>query len=122
VPSSASCSGRGCGSSAAGRKRECAYADWERYKDREAPRFRIGIPGTQPADRLAAYLRLKRRGDTLYFSFSENAKAWQDLGSLDAKLPAKLKLGVFAVTDSAAPFKPRFDRFQLTVKGRARRE
>jgi regulation of enolase protein 1 (concanavalin A-like superfamily) len=108
------------GTNDAGNTTGCAYVYWERHKDRKGSLATIGRPGTQPADRLAAYLRMGRRGDTLYFAYSEDGKKWRERTSLDEKLPTKLKLGVFAATDSAAPFKPRFDRFQLTVKGTAR--
>ena len=60
-----------------------------------------------------AYLRLERRGDKVHASVSEDGTKWSTLDPLDIELPAKVKIGVAAISTSTTPFVPTFDQFQL---------
>ena len=62
----------------------------------------------------AVYLRLERRGDRLLGSYSRDGKRWFEIDPFVVKLPAKLKVGVTAHTNSTDPFSPHFDRFKLS--------
>jgi hypothetical protein len=63
-----------------------------------------------------AYLRAKRRGDTIRFAHSNDGKEWfatlADSGLL--KFPRRLKVGVFAEAAAKGTFKATFDRFKFT--------
>ena len=48
-------------------------------------------------------------------AFSPDGKEWRgEAGSLECKLPRKLKVGVFAESTAPGKFRVRFDRFSLS--------
>jgi WD40 repeat protein/regulation of enolase protein 1 (concanavalin A-like superfamily) len=60
------------------------------------------------------YLRMERRGNTLAGLHSVDGHAWTQLKRLEIDLPAKVKVGVAAISTSASsPFAPTFDSFGL---------
>lgn len=73
---------------------------------------------TRPMHGAPTYFRLEREGESLRGAVSLDGMKWRLLESMKVKLAATLKLGVFAATTSSAPFKPHFDQFKLTLKGR----
>jgi serine protease Do len=81
-------------------------------------RQQVGSAKLLPQDQ-TVYLRLRRLGDRFFSSMSRDGKDWIDLPFQDVTLPAGLKLGVEAVTTSAAAFQPRFDDFRLGADGNA---
>jgi regulation of enolase protein 1 (concanavalin A-like superfamily) len=81
----------------------------ERMKDGQ----RI-LPGMElPLSAAACDLQIKRSGKQLFVSYSEEKGIWHGLAPLDFELPAKIKIGVIAVSTSPAPFAPTFEQFQL---------
>jgi regulation of enolase protein 1 (concanavalin A-like superfamily) len=72
-------------------------------------------PNFAPAEDKPLYLRLQRKGDRLQASVSADGDKWTDAEPLDVKLPAKVKVGIAAVSTSEVRFKPRFDEFRLTT-------
>jgi len=86
------------------------YVNWEvRANGRQQW---AGTAKLGPDDQ-TAYLRLRRLGDRIFPGFSPDGKTWTEMPSQALVLPASVKLGVAAVTSSAAEFKPRFDDFLL---------
>lgn len=87
------------------------FANWEM---REGGKWVLaGHASVCPLKGKVTYLRLERRGDKLLASVSEDDKEWTELKALEVKLPAKLKLGVAAISTSSEPFAPHLDRFKL---------
>jgi regulation of enolase protein 1 (concanavalin A-like superfamily) len=64
-----------------------------------------------------AYLRLSRKGNAFSAAFSTDGKKWEEVTPENSLVSAKLKVGVFAASTSKNPFKPRFDKFKLDLKG-----
>lgn len=100
-----------------GREKECSEGTVE-------ARASLVVFGQKPKQRVfhvfdkeGNYLRLRRQGANFAVSLSVDGKKWVDIEAHKADLPAKLKLGVFANSDSSTPFKPRFDKFKLTLMG-----
>jgi RNA polymerase sigma factor (sigma-70 family) len=91
------------------------YPNWELRKDGEW-KLAGGAFGL-PFEYKDTYLRLERKGDQVLGSYSQDGKEWTSLDPLEVTLPARLKVGIAAVSTSAEPFKPRFDAFKLTVSG-----
>lgn len=60
------------------------------------------------------HLRLIRRGDALLASESQDGQEWNDFPPLNLNLPPTVKIGLHAVSTSAAPFQPQFSDFRLT--------
>ncbi|HEY7313954.1 MAG TPA: hypothetical protein VH643_31685 [Gemmataceae bacterium] len=87
------------------------YANWELR--RNGKWVLAGAERVQPLEDKPTYLRLERKSDQLLASVSHDGKEWKELNPLEAKLPAKLKLGVSAGGTSMDVFAPRFDQFKL---------
>ncbi len=64
-------------------------------------------------------LRLRRQGDRFFGAFSRDNTSWTELPLHDVKMPAKVKIGVAAVTSSAEVFKPQLNDFRLGADGRS---
>jgi serine protease Do len=64
------------------------------------------------------YLRLRRTKDRFFGGFSRDGTNWTELPLQDVKMPANLKVGVAAVTTSAAAFQAKFQEFRLGEDGR----
>jgi hypothetical protein len=61
------------------------------------------------------YLRLSRRGDRVWGEYSLDGKTWWAVHSWrDAKLPRKVRVGVFAESAAPGTFQVRFDGFELS--------
>jgi regulation of enolase protein 1 (concanavalin A-like superfamily) len=61
------------------------------------------------------YLRMERRGDFVYFRVNTEDREWKQ-GNINMgipHLPAKVKVGLAAYSNSTEPFKPTFDEFKL---------
>lgn len=63
------------------------------------------------------YFRLERTGGLVRISTSDDGKSWVEVRSEKLELPARLKIGVFAASTSKEPFKARFDKFRLNLRG-----
>jgi regulation of enolase protein 1 (concanavalin A-like superfamily) len=87
------------------------YVNWELRRGGEW--VLAGSASVCPLKGKSAHLRLKRMGDKLLASASEDGKHWTDLSPLEVKLPARLKLGVTANSTCTEPFSAHFDRFRL---------
>jgi hypothetical protein len=61
--------------------------------------------------------RLRRSGDKFFAAFQEDGKQWRVQEAVTWRLPGKLKLGVFAASESEGRFAPRFDKLKLDLKG-----
>jgi hypothetical protein len=87
------------------------FANWEL---REGGKWVLaGHASVCPLKGKATRLRLERKGDKLLASVSDDGKKWTELKALEVKLPAKLKVGVAAISTSSEPFAPHFDSFKL---------
>jgi regulation of enolase protein 1 (concanavalin A-like superfamily) len=64
------------------------------------------------------YFCLGRNGKKLFAYWSMDGKGWKRVPLKNESLPAKLSIGVFAASTSKEPFKPRFDKFKLTLTGK----
>jgi regulation of enolase protein 1 (concanavalin A-like superfamily) len=89
-----------------------SFLAWElRVNGQTAP---TGWNQTLPLQNAATYLRLERRGDALLASESQDGQEWNNLPPLNLNLPPTVKIGLHAVSTSAAPFSPQFSDFRLT--------
>src|ERR1019366_3879480 len=60
-------------------------------------------------------VRLERKGGSLKASVSAGDGNWIEKGTTELPLPAKLKVGVLAVSTSLSLFKPHYSDFRLTT-------
>lgn len=73
--------------------------------------------GAGIGDSPTTYLRLRRGGDRIFASFSQDGVRWANMPGQDMKMPAKMKVGLWFNSTSAARFKASFDDFRLTGDG-----
>ncbi len=66
------------------------------------------------------YLRLERKGSRIFGAISSDGTAWKQLKPIDTVWPAKLKVGLTAVTTSSEPFSVKFEEFDLKTKNAAK--
>ncbi len=92
------------------------YINWEA---RAAGRLFPAVSAALGPDDKTVVLRLRRQGGRFFGSFSRDGATWTDLPFRNAKLPGAVKVGVAAVTTSAAPFTAQFNDFLLGSDGRA---
>lgn len=59
------------------------------------------------------YLKIERTGSKIVASLSYDGKAWKSLKPVDTLWPAKIKIGLTAITTSSEPFDVSFDSFEL---------
>ena len=93
----------------AGRPDWPSYANWEVCEGGKVkpPKLNFKLSAAE------TYLRLERRGKQIRASYSEDGQNWNKVTWLDIALPAKVKIGVLVGTNTARPFAPTFDQFQL---------
>ncbi len=87
-----------------------AHCFWELRRDGK----RDAKSAIDPVPAFEGYLRLERRGSTLIGSHGTDGQNWTELTSYEIDLPLKVKIGVAAVSTSAA-FAPTFERFRLRL-------
>ncbi len=92
------------------RKPSTLYANWEVRQDGVLKNVGHNFPSLSEEE---TYLRLRRRGNTILASYSEDGQQWHDVKPLEIEWPAKVKLGVLAGSTSARTFAPVFDQFQF---------
>lgn len=61
----------------------------------------------------AVRLRLERRNGKIYAAAAYDAEQWAGYPALQIELPAKVQIGVAAITSSAVPFVPEFSEFEV---------
>jgi regulation of enolase protein 1 (concanavalin A-like superfamily) len=79
-----------------------------------------GYPGAVHNERFQegpCYLRLERKGSRIHGASSADGKNWKRLKPIDTIWPAKLKVGVLAISSSAMPFTATFEDFHLLERG-----
>lgn len=59
------------------------------------------------------YLKMERKGNKITGSMSYDGKTWKSLKPIDTLWPAKIKIGLTAVTTSSKPFEVKFDSFEV---------
>lgn len=59
------------------------------------------------------FLRMERRGKTIYGRVSKDGKNWTDLKPIDTVWPAKLRVGLNAINSSNEPFTVTFEEFKF---------
>jgi regulation of enolase protein 1 (concanavalin A-like superfamily) len=59
------------------------------------------------------HLRIERRANSVLGSFSEDGKKWKKVKPIEISLRKTVRIGVYAVSTSSAPFAPVFDQFQM---------
>ncbi len=62
------------------------------------------------------YVRIERKGSTIFGSSSTDGKTWKNLKPIDTVWPKKIKVGLHAVTSSNQPFTAEFKEFSLVTK------
>jgi regulation of enolase protein 1 (concanavalin A-like superfamily) len=64
------------------------------------------------------WVRMERKGSRIHGSISFDGKTWKELKPIQTVWPAKLKVGVLAVSSSGLPFSVTFEEYDLkgTVK------
>ena len=58
------------------------------------------------------WLRLTRRGDKLTAAISPDGQTWTEAGSLQIRLPSRMRIGVVAVNTAKKPLTVRFESFR----------
>ncbi len=61
------------------------------------------------------YLRIERKGSQIVGAVSNDDVKWKELKPIDTVWPAKLKVGVTAITTSSEPFTVKFEQFELKL-------
>jgi regulation of enolase protein 1 (concanavalin A-like superfamily) len=89
------------------------YASFELRKD--GNRVRTQNPAFKIPDQ-DMYLRLERRGDRVFGSFSADGVRWSSFEPHVLDLPARLTLGVAAISTSTEVFQPEFSDFEVFRK------
>ena len=89
------------------------YANFELRKD--GKRVDVENPAIKIPDQ-DIYLRLERRGDRVFGSFSENGINWVSFDPYVVNLAKELKLGVAAINTSTDVFKPEFSDLEVFRK------
>lgn len=78
---------------------------------------RFGRVDDYPLDEASpTWLRLERRGNTIYAAVSHEEGTWHYIGSKTAELPDRVLIGVATVNASTHPFSPQFEGFAVYVK------
>ena len=75
-----------------------------------------GYPGANHSEGLrneACYLRMQRKGSRIYAGISSDGNNWRWLKPIDTIWPAKLKVGLTAISTSSTPFVVKFEEFEL---------
>jgi RNA polymerase sigma factor (sigma-70 family) len=87
-----------------------SYAHFEERRDRRRvpPGGGIGVP-----DGSATVLRLERKGDQVTAQVGPDGLQWRAFPPRTVRMPARVKLGVAAITSSAAPFTFRLEGFRV---------
>ncbi len=92
------------------------YANFELRSKGKLTRF--GTPVDYAIDPARdTYLRLERKGNTVYGAVSQEPGQWFDLGSKQAELPDEVLVGVAAINASTQSFQPTFEEFKVNVAG-----
>jgi regulation of enolase protein 1 (concanavalin A-like superfamily) len=63
------------------------------------------------------YLRLERKGSRIAGAISIDGKNWRELKPIDTVWPAKLRVGLTAISTSSDPFVVKFEEFELLGNG-----
>jgi RNA polymerase sigma factor (sigma-70 family) len=88
-----------------------SYGNWELRKDGQWPR--AGDASELRIKDEPTWLRLERRGDTVYGSVSQDGVQWTTMEPIKIDLPRKLLVGVSAGHDTPNAFEPTFEEFRL---------
>ncbi|HEY1381649.1 MAG TPA: sigma-70 family RNA polymerase sigma factor [Gemmataceae bacterium] len=88
-----------------------AYVNWELRKDGDFGR--MGGAGELDLKDEPVWLRIERRGNTLYGSASADGVQWTTLEPMAVELPPKLLVGVVAGQNTTIGFAPTFEGFRL---------
>ncbi len=62
------------------------------------------------------YLRVERKGSTIYGGSSADGKTWKDLKPIDTVWPKKIKVGLHIISSSNQPFTGKFEDFVVKTK------
>jgi S1-C subfamily serine protease/regulation of enolase protein 1 (concanavalin A-like superfamily) len=62
------------------------------------------------------YVRLERKGSTIYGGSSTDGKTWKDLKPIDTVYPKKVKIGLHVISTSNQPFTAKFEDFTVKTK------
>lgn len=86
-----------------------SYLSFEERKNGEVNVSYAQIPLTNDPVRL----RLERRNGKLYVAAAYDVQKWAGYPALQVELPAKVRIGVAAISSSAVPFLPEFSEFEV---------
>jgi regulation of enolase protein 1 (concanavalin A-like superfamily) len=65
----------------------------------------------------ACYLRLERKGSRIAGAIATDGNNWKELKPIDTVWPAKLRVGLTAISTSSDPLVVKFEEFELKAKG-----
>jgi hypothetical protein len=85
------------------------YVLFQERKDRR----RVPPDGGMPAPGGTTILRLERKGDLITAAVSADGSQWRAFPARTVNFPAKLKLGVAAITSSREPFTVTLTNFRV---------
>lgn len=86
-----------------------SYLLFEERKNGEMNVSYAQIPLTNDPVRL----RLERRNGKLYVAAAYDVQKWAGYPALQVELPARVRIGVAAISSSAVPFLPEFSEFEV---------
>lgn len=84
------------------------FVNWDFRKDAK----NMGNHAVKASDQPMT-LRLERRGDRILCSYSADGERWTDLEPWEVDFPAKLRIGVAAVSTSAEPLVAELEGFRV---------
>jgi S1-C subfamily serine protease/regulation of enolase protein 1 (concanavalin A-like superfamily) len=87
------------------------YTTGAAFQEREG-----GYGGADHTEQFKAgdcYLRIERKGSRIVGAISNDGSQWKELKPIDTVWPAKLKIGLAAITTSSEPFNVKFEQFEL---------
>jgi RNA polymerase sigma factor (sigma-70 family) len=87
------------------------YANWELRKDGDFGR--MGVAGELNLKAESTWLRVERRGHTLYGSVSADGVRWAAMEPMTVDYPRRLLVGIIAGQNTTLGFTPTFEEFRL---------
>jgi regulation of enolase protein 1 (concanavalin A-like superfamily) len=93
------------------------YPNWELRQDGAMTRGWLWEDGTLDATQ-PAHLRITRKGQEVTGEVSQDGKEWRKLPKLDVKFGRTVRVGIAALQNTAAGYKPVFDGLTITSAGK----
>lgn len=95
-----------------GQDRKGSFQSVVAFTQRETDKMIGAQPTPVPEEDL--YLRMERRGNEVYGSYSLDGKQWTPLSPLHGVFPTRVSVGVMALNNTHQPMSVRFEGLQIT--------